>query len=344
MAIAQPALVSFEYGQAGSWTVALSPAEDVTGWTVSCVIRDRNGGTALVTKTSANVLEIAVTDTGNGVFVVYFSEADLSLTYGPGAYVIQFMRTNSGSSYPITDPSTLLLTPAASTDYPTLTNLGELLAHIKNTDTVSDTDAKFYLQLLSSAERCLQDLCGREFFYKERTEYFDAPLRGNLWTRETPIVSITSIKFDGAGGFGELANTFGSTTLLDSTTDYYFRKGRDGLGWTGEIFTSRRVYGGGGGLFGSWTPGWLATKVVTIPGAYQVIYSGGFRLIPAPIKTAIFEIVADRASAAQRGVATQSESGENYSYSLGDWQSESMKLLSVQQVVATYRRGDTLVG
>ncbi len=253
------------------------------------------------------------------------------------------MHSNAGSEFDVVDWSTFLMTPDTASDYPQLVNLSELVAHLRLTEAVSDEDAKFYLQLINSAERCLQDLCGREFAYKERTEYFDAPIRGNIWARETPIVSITSIKYDGAGGFGQLTDTFGATTLLTAGTDYYFRKGRNGLGWTGEIFTSHHA-GWGGGFSSGYTPGWLSMRQVATPGAFQVIYFGGFIQIPGPIKTAIFEIVADRAKAAQHGVGMNSESGEQYSYSLGDWQSESMKLLSVQQVVSTYRRGDMLVG
>jgi len=345
MAIVAPVFTTARVGQDVSEVITVPT--DTTDWHVTATLR--SGAAVVATKT----IGTGITNTSgasSSTLTIAWAAADLT-GLAPGAYTWDLTRTDVGNVYPIVDASTFLLSPANDADYNGLTNLSELLVHLKASATVSDADAQFYLQLILASERTIRDLCGREFTYGTYTQYLDAPLRNNLWVRETPINSIVSIAFDGAGGYGQIANTFGPETLLDPTTDYFFRKDRsDGLGHSGEIFTTRQ---GGWGWWGygairgwgiNFFPGQLATKPISIPGAFRVIYRAGYPIIPGPIKTAVHEVVADRMRAARRGVGVQSESGMNYSYSLGDWTHEAQKLLSVQQVINTYRRGDAYVG
>ncbi len=53
-----------------------------------------------------------------------------------------------------------------------------------------------------------------------------------------------------------------------------------------------------------------------------------------------WEMVADRKNARKRGVALASESGMNYSYSLGPYTDEILKNLSIQQILNKYKHQD----
>lgn len=351
MALAQPVLVTCKSGQDVAVVITLTTYQSIASWTVAANVRAYNGGPILFSGTATP------TDTGTvASWSIAFAASDTAKT--PGAYVWEFDRTNAGANFPICDDSTFRITAGADTASPTLTNLSELWAHLKYTPSgVSTTDDPRYkqdLQILLAAEAFVKRHCGRrQFIAQTYTEYFDAPVKGNLWLKETPIQSITSIKFDATGGYGQLANTFDSTTLLDGTTDYYFRiDGTDGFGYAGELFATRP---GGWGYWywpsrgwpfsaGAYTPGLLSLRPASIPGAFQVIYVGGYTLIPDDLKLAIWQIVADRRAAAALGNVMTSESMEGYSYSLGAPDAEIAKIGSVMSLLAAYRRGDAWVG
>lgn len=348
MAIFQPAYVLERVG--ADFTVSATVAGDVSAFALRAQFRDSGGnaGTVFATKTTGAGI-VATYSAPNTTVVVTLNSADTA-TLTPGPYQWRLSRTDGGATFDLIDWSTVWLTPDDQTVGPQLVNLSDYVAQSQGflTETVSDTDAKFYLPLIAAAEAAVRRLTGRNLSFGTYTEYFDAPIRGNLWTTETPIASITSIKFDATGGYGQLANTFGSDTLLDSTTDYYFRADRpDGLGYGGEIF-ARRLIGSGawwpvGGFFppGPYTPGLLGLRPVPVPGAFQVIYKAGYKLIPADLRTAICTLVSQMALRVPRGVPLQSEGGMNYNYSLSSFADEALRLDSVQSVIAGYRRGSS---
>lgn len=350
MALAAPALVSVQYGQDVAVVVTLSsyPAGGIAGWTVSAKMRAYDGGPVLATGVATP------TDTGTvASWSVAFAAADTAQP--PGAYVWDFERTNAGFDFPICDTSAFRITAAGKAAYPTLTNLSELWAHLKYTPAGTAADDARYkqdLQILCAAESFVHRYCGRrQFFYGTYTEYLDAPLRGNLFVRETPVWSITSMNYDATGGYGQLADTFGTDTLLDGTADYYYRiDSPDGKGYGGEIFTNRRAgwaswWGNWAGSFawGSQQPGLLHRRPVPTPGAFKVTYIGGYATIPDDLKLAVWQIVADRRAAAALGNVMTSESMEGYSYSLGMPDAEVKKIGSVASILKSYRRGDTYV-
>lgn len=343
MAIAQPTSVFFESGQDGSWTVELDPAEDVTGWTISVVVRAYNGGTALITKTTASSSEIAVTDTANGVFVVYFSASELTLLYGPGSYVIQAHRTNSGYTYPITDASPLFLRAADGTSSPTLTNLGEYFASFGAAPDLEDDDAKQYIWFLAASESLLRRICGRQFTYGSRTFYLDGTGTPEVIIPETPVHSITSVNLDTGGYWGQPSGSFdATTTLLTSGTDYalvYDDPENSGVSKSGRLrrigtiwpYSMHRPIGG------------LAYRQVASPGCIKIIANTGYRLVPIDLKNAVFDLTNLYLEAAGNGHLKQSESGEGYSYSYSGLEEAAMRLGSVQSIISTYRSGRMFV-
>jgi hypothetical protein len=351
MALAAPALVTVAYGQDVDARVALSsyPAGGIGGWTVAATLRAYDGGPVLATGTAVP------TDTGTAAsWDVTFTAADTARP--PGAYVWDFERTDSGSDFPICDTSAFRVTAAGKAPYPTLTNLSELWAHLKYTPAGTPADDVRYrqdLQILCAAEAFVHRYCGRrQFFYGTYTEYLDVPLRGNLFVREPPIWSIVGVNYDATGGYGQLANTFGPDTLLDGTADYFYRiDNPDGKSYSGEIFTSRRAgwgywWGGWAGVLGWGTqqPGLLNRRPNPTPGGFKVTYVGGYATIPDDLKSAVWQIVADRRAAALLGNVMTSESMEGYSYSLGMPDQEVKKIGSVASILRGYRRGEVLFG
>lgn len=346
MAIYQPAFLLQRVG--ADWTVQAQVAGDVTAWALKATFRDQVGasGTSWATKTTGS--GIAATYANNlTTIVVTLDDTDTDgLT--PGAYVWRLERTDAGSEYDLIDWSAVFLTPDVGSAAPQLVNLSELIALSQGalTETVSDTDAKYYLPLIAAAEAAVRRVCGRWFSYGSYTEYLDAPTQGNLWARETPVHAITSLKFDARGGFGQLTDSFGSATTLTAGSDYFFRKDQvDGLGHRGEIFTTRP---GGWSWWGRQgrpvqPAGHLGVHQVPIPGAFQLVYTAGFKLVPGDLKYAVLQMVQQMSQRTARGTPLQSESGMNYSYQLAAQADEAARLDSVQALIAGYRRGHSYV-
>lgn len=347
MAIVAPALVTFTVGQDGTITVTV-PA-DTTGWAMRADFKTANNGTILATKTIG--AGIQNTPGASSTVVITLNAADTA-AYFSGGYVWQLWRTDAGFDYPITDSSTFRLFGGTDTANPTFTNLSELCAHLGMSLPLPDAMAQKLLQLLAAAEAFVHRYCGRrKFFYGTYTEWRDAPLVGSIWLTETPVWSITSINFDGAGGFGQTPNTFGTDTLLTYGEGYILRiDDADQKSYCGEVLSMNRgwQWWPAGGLLGAGrsnrTPaGLLNYKPQPIPGAFKVIYLGGYTLIPDDLRLAIWQIVADRRFAADAGVVFQSESMEGYSYSLGAPDAEIAKIGSVSSILAGYRHGETWV-
>ena len=49
---------------------------------------------------------------------------------------------------------------------------------------------------INAASDVIARYCGREFYYAERTEYYDPPSGDRIYLRVAPVLSITSIKWD----------------------------------------------------------------------------------------------------------------------------------------------------
>jgi hypothetical protein len=335
MSIVAPNFVIATAGQ--DITITVTVPTDTTLWTMTSTLRPYRGGTAIATCT----VGAGITNTGGATstVVITFSAANLTGLLS-GAYVWDLTRTNVGFVYAIVDTSAFRIGGSV------LTNLSEYLAHTGSSETVSDADAERFTQLIGAAEAFVKRYCGRrQFVYGTYTEYFDAPLQGNILVLETPITSITSINFDATGGYGQLTDTFDSTTLLTAGSDYYFRKDNpDGKGYLGEVTVLNRLSGWNwGGRTVGYIPGLLAMQPRAIPGAIKIAYIGGYSIVPDDLKLAIWQIVADRSAAASLGGVMQSEGMEGYSYSLGAPDAEIAKIGSVASILGQYRHGESWI-
>ena len=334
MAIINPEVVVAESGQDLSVTVTMDPATNVTGWTTTAVVRAYNGGSAVATGS------VVITTAATGVFTITFTAA--SLTLAPGAYVWEFLRTNSGFVYPIVEPSAFIVRPSGGGAYPTLTNLSEVQAALQ-LGAISDAEVPFCLQWIAAAEASVQRICGRKFYRQAGiVEYLDGTGTQTVLLKETPVSSITSVYLDSGGYYGQGTGAFASDTLLTAGEDYYLviddpsgvsvsgRLNRIGRAWPLSLNYIGRIL--------------LTPKPVPCPGCLKVTYTGGYSLIPADLKLALFQIIADRRGAALNGVGLSGESFEGYSWSGVSGDQEVMKIGSIMRVLNSYKRVPVLVG
>lgn len=325
MPFAQPAYVVAEAGQDISVTVSV--AADTTGWTMTAKLRANLGSTVLATGTIVN------TPGSTSTVVVTFAAADLSLD--PGAYVWQLERTNAGFAYPIIDPSTFRIVAASADSAPQLTNLSDYLAWAEYSESVTDAQAKSLLSFISAAETSVRAWCNRQFSYAQYTEYPVGSWTEKTMLLETPVYTTSmDIRVD-------YTRTWGTDTALTAGTDYFLDlNASDVISTNGILVRIGRVWEG---------YNYRPTRQLTYQkkpgrGMIKAVYFGGYTLTPDDLKLAIFQIVQQRLAARGLGVALQSESGMNYSYSRGPYDDEARQLMSVQQVVSRYQRGEALIG
>ena len=312
-------------------TVTVAGA-DASAWAMTATLRAFAGGTALATKTTSGGGIVATYDgSADTSVVVTFTDTDLTLA--PGLYVWELVRTTADAAYAVVDPSGFLITTNAAGSYPTLTNVSVLEAYTGLT--VSDSDLPFYLLSLAAAERAIRKLCGRDpadgFLYKSRTEYPLCRWGRYLTLQETPVSTITTVH-------ESRDQTWDSTTLLDSDDYRLDLDGTDGKAHAGRLLRVNGYWAGDrerplDRLASRRTP---ARNV-------QVVYYGGYATPPEELVIATVETVQQAKMARLRGTALQSESGESYSYSMGDYEKEAGRLLSVQHIVSTYGRASSFV-
>jgi hypothetical protein len=70
---------------------ALTPPQDITGWTMTGTVKDKLGGTTQFTFT------LSITDAGRGLFQASWSRSNTS-GLSPGDYVWDVRRTDNGSN------------------------------------------------------------------------------------------------------------------------------------------------------------------------------------------------------------------------------------------------------
>jgi hypothetical protein len=93
--MANIANISFYKGEDVTLTVTMSPATNITGWTLAFTVKQKYGDAiAVVSKSTSS--GITITDAVNGVFTVTIASADTNLLDQQG-YVYDIQRTNAGN-------------------------------------------------------------------------------------------------------------------------------------------------------------------------------------------------------------------------------------------------------
>jgi hypothetical protein len=99
--------ISFYKGEDVTLTVTMTPATNITGWTLQFTVRKSYGdSTALITKTIG--AGITVTDSTNGIFTVAIASGDTT-NLDQRAYVFDIQRTNGGNRTVLTIGNLTLL-------------------------------------------------------------------------------------------------------------------------------------------------------------------------------------------------------------------------------------------
>jgi hypothetical protein len=105
--MATTANIEFYKGEDDVLTVSMSPATNITGWTIKFTVRKNyNDPTALITKTVGS--GITVTDATNGVFTITIASADTS-GLDLRAYAFDVQRTSAGNRTVLTIGNLTLL-------------------------------------------------------------------------------------------------------------------------------------------------------------------------------------------------------------------------------------------
>lgn len=312
MAIVSPALVTYRVGQDATTTVTLSPVADASLWPVQATLRAYNGGPALATKTLGNGIAWSNLATAP-VWTITWSAADLTQT--PGAYVWEFVRTDT--AYSIVEPSGFLLTPASATAYPTLTNLSEYIVHALGGVTPPDAQAAQLLQLLAAAEARVKRYCGRDFVYRASvTEYYDGYGTADILLGRTPVASVSAVYEDTGGRAGTASGAFAASSLLTVGDDYFLvidSPYNDGLSYSGILRRAGTVWPSAARR----PAGLLSAGRAPCRGCIKVTYSGGYQLIPHDLKQAVWDLITVSSVLAVDGRPAMSESGEGYAVSFG---------------------------
>jgi hypothetical protein len=185
--------------------------------------------------------------------------------------------------------------------------------------------------LRKGVEEAFKGLVGWRIEAATYTEFLNGTGTPDLFPRETPVVSITSVNVD-------QSRTFAAATLLTANTDYYLQMD----GPNGAYSKSGRIVRMNSSwpkLFwvgrGNMTP--LATPG---QGNVKVVYAGGYTTIPDDMKLAIYE--ACKLLRMQRTTVgpIQSEGLGEYNYSAIDLTRLSQPFLrpGLEQTVIRYRR------
>lgn len=148
---------------------------------------------------------------------------------------------------------------------------------------------------IDAANAAAERYCNRTFVLAQNfTKYYDLPPpggRNEVVMKERVVNSIASINIDGRGGYGQLTNTFGSTTLLVAGTDYYFEPGSDIVRilqrWSSWPAFGTFFYGGGG--YG-YPFGCNMRNANT--GCVKIVFNAGWATWPADLLAGIAGIAA----------------------------------------------------
>lgn len=144
---------------------------------------------------------------------------------------------------------------------------------------------------LQAASTAAERYANRTFAEATVTEYYDGNGYPNLPLNKFPISSVTTVYVDTSGGYGQITNTFGASTLLTAGQDYAFVAEQGFL----QVLAGRSSWpmgtmGPGFSPYGwrgltrhgtSWV-GWPR-----VPGCIKVTYVGGYNPIPADLKMAV---------------------------------------------------------
>lgn len=191
--------------------------------------------------------------------------------------------------------------------------------------------------LIPQADAIIKGYLGREIEQATYTEYYSGSGDRVIVLNQTPVQSITSVNEDRDGFYGDGTDAFSASSLLVEGTDYVLQKddatnievGKSGLLYRiGKAWP--RPY--------SRIRGQLASAPGLGLGNIKVVYVAGWATVPADITFAANKLITSMLQSRSLQGPLESESIEDYSYSIAGMEDQSKMLDSVKGSLARYKK------
>lgn len=176
-------------------------------------------------------------------------------------------------------------------------------------------------QAIAHAEREAR----RPFVQSSRVEFYSGQNTSQLVLRHRPVASVTEVRVDELGAFGQYDDGFAADTLLVEGIDYAV---------SGHVL--HRI--------GAWWPAMRSSPAGVVGqcledgvGNIRVTYVAGLNGMPADVKDAVIQLVARR-FANPDGRTVTNESLDYYSVSFANNDASSKEVTSPESVFRSYRK------
>lgn len=210
-----------------------------------------------------------------------------------------------------------------------LTTQASVKLHLGITGTTEDT----YLDMLiEQVDQLIKSYVGQTIERQTVTEYHAGNNTPLLVTRQRPVASLTSVRVDAYGAYGQASDPFPAATLQTAGIDYALRIDRpDGTSRSGIV---QRLNGVWPAVFRRQS-GLLTPAIEPGQGNIKIVYVAGYLQVPKDLELAANTLIGSIRHNRRHGAGQMtSESYQGYSYSLQ--LSESL-LDPVKHILANYK-------
>lgn len=197
-------------------------------------------------------------------------------------------------------------------------------------------------------ETQVEQYCNRKLGFESNiVEWFDPSDDGFLILDQRPVHRIVEVRRDAVGGYGQIPNSFGTSSIMTAGQDYFLQI--DGRGPTAGISDTGILWRANGQSWGyrrMWQGGLLAAAKERVQGTIKVTYDGGYKItddettnqIPGCVAAAVTQAAGVWYDTMVKVGVTSGENVSGYGWNqvlgvnLGDNQ-----FASVRQMLATIR-------
>lgn len=216
-------------------------------------------------------------------------------------------------------------------------SLDDYQAFFSTTVPAAETNA--LAALCDAVGAAVEKYLGRPLERASRVEYYSPKGEEAIPLLVRPVWSVTEVRFDPNGKFGQAAGAFPASTVLTAGTHYYLDLGRGVPSYSGLLYAADGLWGYSPrrGLAGPWANR-LTSEIHPVPGSLMVTYVGGFDPVPADILAACAQVTAQLKSMVKAGGPLILEKlGDSLYKRAGDELSAHPELGSARQILSRYR-------
>jgi len=196
-----------------------------------------------------------------------------------------------------------------------------------------DSEDNLLALLIPQVSDAIEEYLGRTFTSATYTEYYMGEGTPFLVLNQRPVTSITSVYLDEEGYWGQPSGSFAAPTLLQQGVDYALEIDQsDGTSRSGKLYRIKSYWP----IAFTYITGVISSNMGPATGNVKVTYVGGSNA-PANVKLACNMAIARIRLLAPYGMALQSESYEEYSYSLLGYVPDHIFTAEVRSLLARYR-------